>query len=73
VLVVGGGIGGLCSAIALRRGGVAVDVVELNPKWDVYGVGIIQPGNALRALGELGLAERCLLTTRFRPAVAVRR
>lgn len=60
MLVVGGGVGGLCSAIALRRRGVAVDVVELNPKWDTYGVGIIQPGNALRALGELGLAERCV-------------
>jgi 2-polyprenyl-6-methoxyphenol hydroxylase-like FAD-dependent oxidoreductase len=60
VLVVGGGIGGLCTAIALRRIGVAVQVVELNPRWDVYGVGIIQPGNALRALGALGLAEECL-------------
>ena len=60
VLVVGGGIGGLCTAIALRRRDVAVRVVEVNPNWDVYGVGIIQPGNALRALGELGLAEACL-------------
>jgi 2-polyprenyl-6-methoxyphenol hydroxylase-like FAD-dependent oxidoreductase len=59
-LIVGGGIGGLCTAIALRRREVAVRVVELNPRWDVYGVGIIQPGNALRALGELGLAEACL-------------
>jgi 2-polyprenyl-6-methoxyphenol hydroxylase-like FAD-dependent oxidoreductase len=57
VLVVGGGIGGLSTAIALRRRGVAVDVVELNPKWDVYGVGIIQPSNALRALATLGLAD----------------
>jgi len=60
VLVVGGGIGGLCTAIALRRRDVAVHVVEVNPAWDVYGVGIIQPGNALRALGALGLAEACL-------------
>src|SRR3954454_9077282 len=60
VLVVGGGIGGLCTAIALRRRDVAVHVVEVNPAWDVYGVGIIQPGNALRALGQLGLAGACL-------------
>ena len=60
VLVVGGGIGGLCAAIALRRADVEVDVVERNPAWDVYGVGIIQPGNALRALNELGLAERAV-------------
>jgi 2-polyprenyl-6-methoxyphenol hydroxylase-like FAD-dependent oxidoreductase len=60
VLVVGGGIGGLCTAVSLRRRGVEVRVVEINPRWDVYGVGIIQPGNALRALGELGLAAECL-------------
>lgn len=60
VLVVGGGIGGLSAAIALRKQGVDVDVIEINPKWDVYGVGIIQPGNAIRALDTLGLAERAV-------------
>jgi 2-polyprenyl-6-methoxyphenol hydroxylase-like FAD-dependent oxidoreductase len=60
VLVVGGGVGGLSAAIALRQAGVAVDVVEKNPAWDVYGVGIIQPGNALRALDELGLAREAV-------------
>src|SRR5579875_430045 len=60
VLVVGGGIGGLSAAIALREDGVAVDVVERNPAWDVYGVGIIQPGNALRALDALGLAQEAV-------------
>jgi 2-polyprenyl-6-methoxyphenol hydroxylase-like FAD-dependent oxidoreductase len=60
VLVVGGGIGGLSAAIALRRRDVAVDVVEINPRWDVYGVGIIQPGNAIRALDALGLAEQAV-------------
>jgi 2-polyprenyl-6-methoxyphenol hydroxylase-like FAD-dependent oxidoreductase len=60
VLVVGGGIGGLSTAIALRRLDFAVDVVEINPKWDVYGVGIIQPGNALRALGMLGVVGECI-------------
>jgi 2-polyprenyl-6-methoxyphenol hydroxylase-like FAD-dependent oxidoreductase len=56
-LVVGGGIGGLSATIALRRAGVEVDLVEVNPNWDVYGVGIIQPGNAIRALEALGLAD----------------
>lgn len=60
VLVVGGGIGGLCTTLALRRAGVDVEVVERNPEWSVYGVGIIQPGNALRALQSLGLAEACV-------------
>jgi 2-polyprenyl-6-methoxyphenol hydroxylase-like FAD-dependent oxidoreductase len=57
VLVVGGGIGGLSAAIGLRQVGFEVDLIEKNPAWDVYGVGIIQPGNALRALDELGLAQ----------------
>jgi 2-polyprenyl-6-methoxyphenol hydroxylase-like FAD-dependent oxidoreductase len=60
VLVVGGGIGGLCTTLALRREDIEVEVVERNPEWSVYGVGIIQPGNALRALQMLGLAEACV-------------
>jgi 2-polyprenyl-6-methoxyphenol hydroxylase-like FAD-dependent oxidoreductase len=36
---------------------VDVDLVEKDPEWSVYGVGIIQPGNALRALDALGLAD----------------
>ena len=60
VLVVGGGIGGLSAAIAMRERGIDVDVVEVNPKWDVYGVGIIQPGNSIRALGAIGLADKAI-------------
>jgi 2-polyprenyl-6-methoxyphenol hydroxylase-like FAD-dependent oxidoreductase len=60
VLVVGGGIGGLSTTLALRRRGVEVDVAEINPAWSVYGVGIIQPGNALRALDALGLARAAI-------------
>lgn len=59
-LVIGGGIGGLSTAIALSRIGVEVDLVEKNAKWDVYGVGIIQPPNAIRALDALGLADECI-------------
>src|SRR5690606_29331314 len=59
ILVVGGGIAGLSTTVALRRAGFSVDVVERNPAWDVYGVGILQPSNALRAFHALGLAERC--------------
>lgn len=60
VLVVGGGIGGLATAMALRRAGCQVDLVELQNHWQQSGVGIIQPANALRALDSLGLAQACL-------------
>ena len=60
ILVVGGGIAGLCVAIGLRDSDAQVEIVELNPKWDVYGVGIIQLANQLRALGALGVADRAV-------------
>ena len=60
VLIVGGGIGGLTLAAALGQRGIRCDVVELKAVESVYGVGIIQPGNALRALRSLGLMEACL-------------
>jgi 2-polyprenyl-6-methoxyphenol hydroxylase-like FAD-dependent oxidoreductase len=60
VLIVGGGIGGLTAAIALRRQGIEAAIVEQNAEWSVYGVGIIQPNNTLRALDRIGLAQRCV-------------
>ncbi len=60
VLVVGGGIGGLTAATALRQQGIAVDLVEKNSDHNVYGVGIIQPNNMLRALHRIGLADVCV-------------
>jgi len=60
VLIVGGGIGGLCTSIGLGRAGIESEIVEINQKWTVYGVGIIQPSNQLRALAELGLADACI-------------
>jgi 2-polyprenyl-6-methoxyphenol hydroxylase-like FAD-dependent oxidoreductase len=61
VLIVGGGIAGLSTAIALRQIGVEhIDVLEINSNWSVYGVGIVQATNAFRALERLGLAEAVL-------------
>lgn len=59
-LVIGGGIGGLSAAIALRQAQCEVDLVEAKSEWGRSGVGIIQPSNALRALHALGLAQPCL-------------
>ena len=57
ILIVGGGIAGLSTVIGLKDTDVSIDLVELNPEWNVYGVGIIQLANALRALAALGLAQ----------------
>jgi 2-polyprenyl-6-methoxyphenol hydroxylase-like FAD-dependent oxidoreductase len=60
VLIVGGGIGGLSLAIGLRARGMAVDVVEIKSAWTVYGVGIIQQANVVRAMAQLGIVDRYL-------------
>ena len=57
-LIVGGGIGGLTLAVALRRQGISAEVIELENR--VLGVGITLTGTALRALNTVGLAKGCV-------------
>jgi len=56
-LVVGGGIGGMATAISLAERGVAVDLIDLDPDWRVYGAGITITGPTLRAYRRLGLLD----------------
>lgn len=56
-LVVGGGIGGMSMAITLRKRGIAVDLIDLDPQWRVYGAGITITGATLRAFKALGILE----------------
>ena len=60
VLVVGGGIGGQSVAIALAQMGIEVEIAEIKEAFDVYGVGIIQQGNALKALDKIGIADESM-------------
>ncbi|MBU2670527.1 FAD-dependent monooxygenase [Actinoplanes bogorensis] len=55
ILVVGAGIAGLAAARALRLAGFRPDVVEELPATMIPGAGIYLPGNASRALRQLGL------------------
>ena len=57
-LVVGGGIGGMATAISLARRGAKVDLIDLDPDWRVYGAGITITGPTLRAYRHLGLVDR---------------
>lgn len=57
-IVVGGGIGGLASAIGLMRAGWDVEVLERAPEFTEAGAGLSLWPNALRALDELGLGEQ---------------
>lgn len=59
-LIVGGGIGGMAAAIVLRRLGVAVDLIDLDPAWRVYGAGITITSPTLRAFAQLGILDDVL-------------
>lgn len=60
VLVVGGGVGGLTAATAFARRGVEVLLIERRPAFDVPGVGLGQPANALRVYEALGVLDDIL-------------
>ncbi|MEM7163814.1 MAG: FAD-dependent monooxygenase [Planctomycetota bacterium] len=57
VIIAGAGIGGLCAAIALRRRGFAVTVLEKQSEPREVGAGLSLWVNATRALASLGLSE----------------
>src|SRR5215212_3620940 len=56
-VVVGAGIGGLATAVALGRAGVEVRVLERAPQLTEVGAGLSLWPNALRALDALGLGD----------------
>lgn len=62
VLIVGAGVAGLALARALHQRDVTAQVVERVTHWEPSGAGLYLPGNAVRALDELGIE----------PAVAAR-
>jgi 3-hydroxybenzoate 6-monooxygenase len=58
VLVVGGGIGGLATALALSRKGIPVQVLEQAPEFKEIGAGIQLGPNVFRMFEVLGLTEQ---------------
>jgi 5-methylphenazine-1-carboxylate 1-monooxygenase len=57
VIVIGGGIGGLTTALSLHAAGIEVSVFETVSKVDPLGQGINLQPNAVRELIELGLGQ----------------
>jgi 2-polyprenyl-6-methoxyphenol hydroxylase-like FAD-dependent oxidoreductase len=57
VLIIGGGIGGLTAAVALRQRGIEAVVYEAAPELQPVGKGIWVPTNAMLVLQRLGLSD----------------
>jgi 2-polyprenyl-6-methoxyphenol hydroxylase-like FAD-dependent oxidoreductase len=54
-LVIGGGFSGTSAAIQLRKAGIDVELVEMDPGWRSYGAGITLNGATLRAFERVGV------------------
>lgn len=57
IAVIGGGIGGLCTAYALQQQGISVQVFEATSSFRPIGAGIGIGSNAMKALIQLGVGE----------------
>jgi 2-polyprenyl-6-methoxyphenol hydroxylase-like FAD-dependent oxidoreductase len=60
VLIIGGGIGGLTTAIALRQRGFNVQVYENAPVLQPLGAGIVLAANAMQVFRTLGMEDEIL-------------
>lgn len=60
IAIVGGGIGGLTTAIALQKEGFEVDIYEQASEMKAIGAGILLANNALQVFDKLGIARDLL-------------
>ena len=72
VLVVGGGIAGLSTALALSRKGIPVQVIEQAAEFKEIGAGIQLGPNAFRMFEVLGLSEAVFRWAAFPEALEMR-
>lgn len=56
-IIIGGGIGGLTTAIALQRRGWQYKVYEAAPEYKAVGAGLLLGANAMKVYQRLGIAD----------------
>jgi FAD-dependent urate hydroxylase len=61
-IIIGGGVGGLCSAIGLRQEGIEAIVYEQAEELNAVGAGLTLWANSIKALRKLGLAAAVIRT-----------
>ena len=54
-VIIGGGIAGLTTAIALKKIGIDATIIEASPEFSMVGAGIVLAPNALKAYKYLGI------------------
>ncbi len=60
VIIIGGGIAGLSTALALQKVGISCRVYERSPQLEAVGSGIWMAPNAMKVLAWLGISEAIL-------------
>ena len=70
-VIVGAGIGGLCTAIALQRSGMEAVVYEKTQSIRPVGAGLALGANAMKALDRLGIAQSVLQAGKRLGALAI--
>jgi 3-hydroxybenzoate 6-monooxygenase len=71
VLIIGGGLGGLTTALALAKRGLPSRVLEGAPQFGAIGYGIQFGPNVFHVLDRLGLMEQVLAVSDSPPAVSM--
>ncbi len=70
-LIVGGGIGGMCCAIALHRVGWGIELIDIDPTWRALGAGLTLSGPTLRAFKQLDVLDAVKANGFFSPSLAL--
>ena len=69
ILIVGGGLGGLSTALALGKKGIAVRLLEQSEQIGAIGYGIQMGPNVFRAFRQLGIADAVRAKSHFPSAL----
>lgn len=69
--IIGGGIAGLATAIALRRIGLEVRVYEASPEIKALGAGLVLAANAIQAFQRIGIADVILAEGKELPSFSI--